>query len=71
MVYLIIEFMHVASDTSPTLPNVKAIGQLIMEILWHFINGGGGGNVASHVTQLILWNFNGSLAPGGGGGGRG
>ena len=43
MVYLIIEFMHVASDTSPTVPNVKAIGQLIIEILWHFINGGGGG----------------------------
>ena len=37
MVYLIIEFMHVASDTSPTVPNVKAIGQLIMEILWYGI----------------------------------
>ena len=48
MVYLIIEFMHVASDTSPTVPNsVKAIGHLIMEILWHFITGGGGVNVAS------------------------
>ena len=69
MVYLIIEFMHVASDTSPTVPNVKAIGQLIMEILWHFINGGGG-QCRQLSTQLILWNFNGNLAPGGGGGWR-
>ena len=49
MVYLIIEFMHVTSDTSPTVPNVKAIGHLIMEI-WHFITGGGGGNVTNLVT---------------------
>ena len=60
MVYIIIEFMHVASDTSPTVPNVKAIGQLIMEILWHFINGGGGAMSSAKPgqlsKQLILWN---------------
>ena len=33
MVYLIIAFMNVAFNISPTVPNVKAIGQLLMEIL--------------------------------------
>ena len=59
MVYLIIEFMHVASDTSPTVPNVKAIGQLIMEILWHFINGGGGGAMspAKYAVDIVEFQW--------------
>ena len=54
MVYLIIEFMHVTSDTSPTVPNGKAIEQLIMEILWHFITGGGGGGAAMSPAKYAV-----------------
>ena len=40
-------------------------------MVWHFINGGGGWQCRQLCTQLILWNFNGNLAPGGGGGSGG